>query len=100
MMFRFMAKAFWIQNLIAKFIRLIPSVAAHNIAKYWSLKKAFYLTALDGVQGDYLEFGVFMGSSMAAAIEISKESPVPRQQPIRYFGFDSFEGFGELLKED
>lgn len=99
-MIRFLAKAYWIQNLVAKFIRLIPSVAVHNIAKYWAMKKAFFMTALDGVEGDYLEFGVFTGSSFAAAIEISKENVIPRKTSCRFVGFDSFEGFGERSESD
>ena len=95
-MLTLLANAFFLQKLLAKIMAVFPSVVAHNIGKYRALKQAFYMTSLDGVEGDYLEFGVYTGSSISAAIEFSKRSLVERRQPVRFFGFDSFKGFGEL----
>jgi len=39
--------------------------------------------------GDYLEFGVFNGSSISSMYQVSKESGL---NSMRYFGFDAFEG--------
>ena len=39
----------------------------HNLGKYHALKKAFYLTALENLHEDYLEFGVFTGGSFVFA---------------------------------
>ncbi len=96
----FLARAFFLQNLIAKLFSFFPDSVGHNLGKYAALKKAFYLSSLDGVSGDYLEFGVFTGSSMSAAIEFSRSSVVPRKTPVRFFGFDSFEGFGNLNDQE
>ena len=81
------------QELLAFFYGLVPPVLQHNLGKYGALKKAFFMNSLEGVDGDYLEFGVFTGSSMSAAMRYSKRK-------LRYFGFDSFEGFGELTDEE
>ena len=97
---RIASRAFFLQDLVAKFVGLLPPVIAFNLAKYDALKKAFYLTSLEGVQGDYLEFGVYTGSSLSAAINYTKKSFLPRDRPMRYFGFDSFQGFGNLLEEE
>jgi hypothetical protein len=99
-MMKFMARAFTLQNWLAKLIAWIPPAAGHNIGKYFALKKAFYLTSLEGIPGDYLEFGVFTGSSLFAAMEFSRDSIVPRPEPVRYFGFDSFSGFGTLNENE
>lgn len=47
--------------------------------------------------GDYLEFGVFNGSSLSSMYHTAKRT----QLPIRYFGFDAFQGLPEgAEKED
>lgn len=48
--------------------------------------------------GDYLEFGVFNGSSMAAVVSLCKDLGITA---TRFFGFDAFEGLpAEAEKED
>lgn len=96
---RAISRAFFLQDMVARAMAWLPPILQNNLGKYDSLKKAFYLTSHDGVEGDYLEFGVFTGASLAAAIRFSRRSFLPRQGPMRFFGFDSFAGFGEL-KED
>ncbi|HBT61774.1 MAG TPA: hypothetical protein DEB40_08535, partial [Elusimicrobia bacterium] len=97
---RYASRAFFLQDLVAKAIGLLPPIIQNNLGKYDSLKKAFYLASHDGVEGDYLEFGVFTGASLAAAIHLSRRSFLPRQAPMRYFGFDSFAGFGKVTEEE
>jgi hypothetical protein len=46
------------------------------------------LLAADGVRGDFLEFGVYNGSSLRRLIKIFRPFSVIR----RFYGFDSFEG--------
>lgn len=99
-MIQFLARAFFLQNLLAKLFAFFPAGVGHNLGKYSALKKAFYLTSLDGVEGDYLEFGVFTGSSMSAAIEMQRKDIVSRGKPVRFVGFDSFAGFGNLSDKE
>ncbi len=84
------------QNFAAWICSLIPPVVEHNLQKYSALRKAFFITGLDGVQGDYLEFGVFTGSSLIFATKISRRLNLASKVGPRFFGFDSFEGFGEV----
>jgi O-methyltransferase len=59
-----------------------------------------YLAARNGVNnlGDYLEFGVFAGTSMCCMAEVLQEL---RMNKVRMFGFDSFEGMPEsAARED
>ena len=55
-------------------------------------KKAFEQIASSGIEGDYLEFGVFRGTSFTLAHELSRKH---RVQKMRFFAFDSFEGLPE-----
>ncbi len=78
----------------------IPTVLEHNYAKYQAIKKAFYLTALENVEGDYCEFGVFTGGSFVCAMRAYDKSIPISPTPITFYGFDSFQGFGEVNAED
>lgn len=47
--------------------------------------------------GDYLEFGVFTGTSMICAWEVLKEMDLGH---VRMFGFDSFEGMPDIASTE
>ena len=78
----------------------IPFVVEHNFGKYAALKKAFYLTALEKLEGDYLEFGVFTGSSFVMALRTRHALLSISDTPTSFYGFDSFSGFGKVTAED
>lgn len=52
-------------------------------------KQAFSTVASSGADGDYLEFGVYQGSSFIMAFELAKKY---RLDSMRFFAFDSFQG--------
>ena len=97
-MFQFLSKLYFLQNLLSFFTSKISPVLIHNLGKYFTIKKAFYLISLEELDGDYLEFGVFTGSSFVCALNCSKK--LKNSSTINFYGFDSFEGFGELDKHD
>lgn len=72
----------------------------HNLQKYGALKKAFLLTALEKLPGDYLEFGVFTGSSFIAATRFYRKMRPYSDSKCVFYGFDSFEGFGTTEATD
>ena len=88
------------QNFASWVTSKIPCVVEHNLGKYHALKKAFYLTALEQLQGDYLEFGVFTGSSFVLAMRAHKKLKYLGKLDTKFYGFDSFSGFGKVSKED
>jgi hypothetical protein len=96
----FLKKNFFIPNFISWFIIRIPAVAEHNIGKYGAIKKAFYLTGLEQLEGDYLEFGVFTGSSFVCALRAHKTLRYLGNIETSFYGFDSFVGFGEVSEND
>ncbi len=61
-----------------------------------------YLSAMEDVEGDYLEFGVFTGSSFCHSIRCCRKLVRlnPNVAATTFYGFDSFAGFGSLTEED
>lgn len=90
----------FVQNLVSFIYTRIPAFLEHNLGKYHAIKKAFYLTALDGIDGDYLEFGVFTGSSFVCALRAHRRLKYLGDLKTNFYGFDSFEGFGQLKDYD
>ena len=78
---------------------IIPPFLENTIAKYLAIKKALYITAHDKTMGNYLEFGVFTGSSFNYAIKANKViEKMFGSNYCEFIGFDSFEGFLAKLK--
>ena len=91
----------FIQNLAASLISNISPYLENTISKYLAIKKALYITAHEQINGNYLEFGVFTGSSFNYAIKVNKKiETIFGKSNCEFIGFDSFKGFGEVKKED
>jgi hypothetical protein len=88
----------WASMLIA---RINPAIV-HNLEKYAILRKVHYLSAIEDIAGDYLEFGVYSGSSFSHSIRCcrSLRHLNPNVSMTRFFGFDSFAGFGSVPEAD
>ena len=86
------------QNFTSNIISKLNPAVIHNVGKYLALKKAFYLSAIDSIKGDYHEFGIFKGSSFTHAIRCAKNNIKfdENLSKMMFYGFDSFEGFGQL----
>jgi len=73
--------------------RLVPEAALED-----SYNQALQLLKSKGVElGDYLEFGVYCGASLACMHRTLQRT---RINHVRLFGFDSFEGFPDIAKYD
>ena len=98
------SKIEFLQVVASNLIAYVNPAVTHNLEKYYAIKKAFYLSAIEDIEGDYIEFGVFEGSSFSHAMRcyINKKDymPVLSKNNIRFFGFDSFDGFGNLSPKD
>ena len=91
----------FLQDLASFFIAGISPHITHNLEKYYALKKVFSLSVFEDTEGDYLEFGVFRGSSFCHSIRCFKRlSKGKLGSRTRFYGFDSFAGFGELDEAD
>ena len=90
----------FLQNIVANIFSRFPPVIEHNLAKYSAIKKAMYQTALEHTYGSYIEFGVFTGSSFNFAMKINKKLKYLGETDCEFIGFDSFQGFGNINKDD
>ena len=99
-----LSKLLFLQILASNFISYINPAITHNLEKYYAIKKVFYLSIIEDISGDYLEFGVFEGSSFSHAIRcylnLKEYMPPNNENQINFFGFDSFDGFGKLDSRD
>jgi hypothetical protein len=100
--FGFISKLYFLQDIASWFIAFIDPLIIHTLEKYLMLSKLFYYTANENIDGDYLEFGVFSGSSFSHAMRAYKKNRKYEKltSSTRFFGFDSFEGFGKIEKVD
>ena len=99
--FGILSKLYFLQNIVSSFISKINPAIIHNIEKYMAIKKAHYLSIIEDLEGDYLEFGVFNGSSFSHSIRCFKAlNYLNPNKNVSFYGFDSFEGFGKLEDED
>jgi hypothetical protein len=97
----FIKKNLFIQNFVASVIAFIPPYLEFSVAKYQAIKKSLYITAHDQTYGSYLEFGVFTGSSFNFAMKANKKiDKLFGKSNCEFVGFDSFDGFGEIKKDD
>jgi hypothetical protein len=100
--FGFLSKLEFLQDWASSLIANINPAIVHNLEKYHTLKKVHYLSTIEDVEGDYLEFGVFTGSSFCHSIRCYRNLAKlnPKALNTRFYGFDSFAGFGTLAEED
>lgn len=78
--------------IVSSFISYVNPVVVHNLEKYYVIKKAFYLSSIEDIEGHYIEFGVFEGSSFSHAMRcyLSKKEYMPLKKMkssflIRFF---------------
>tara|TARA_B100001248_G_C27383724_1_gene458501 strand:+ start:671 stop:1384 length:714 start_codon:yes stop_codon:yes gene_type:complete len=100
--FGFLSKLNFLQDIASWSISKINPAIIHNVEKYNILKKVHYLSSIEGIEGDYLEFGVFTGSSFCHSIRCSKKLQYLNNtnKYSSFFGFDSFEGFGDISDDE
>jgi len=101
--FGYLSQLTFLQNWSSVLIARINPAIMHNIEKYYAIKKVHYLSAIDDIEGDYLEFGVYTGSSFCHSIRCYKKSKKfmgAIDTETRFIGFDSFDGFGNLSEDD
>jgi len=100
--FGFLSKLEFLQDWAFVLIARVNPAIVHNLEKYHTLKKVHYPSAIEDVAGDYLEFGVFTGSLFCHSIRCCKKLAKlnPKTRNTKFYGFDSFAGFGTLAEDD
>ncbi len=90
-MFGLIKNSHWLQTLAVRSLARVHPAIEHNLGKAEALKKAFFSCYLEAVPGDYVEFGVYEGTSFIAALECHRKYDAAEPPPRRFWGFDSFE---------
>jgi len=100
--FGFFAKFEFFQTWASILSANISPAVIHNVEKYHMLKKVHYLCSIEEIDGDYLEFGVYTGSSFCHSIRVYRKQKKQdsKQKKMHFFGFDSFCGFGDIDEDD
>jgi hypothetical protein len=93
-------RSHWLQTFVVKWVSALHPAIEHNVQKTQAIKKAFYFAFLEQLRGDYLEFGVFEGTSLIAAFENDRRFRTPEMPGRAFWGFDSFEGFKYFTERD
>jgi hypothetical protein len=99
-MFNLAKNSHWLQTQTVRAIAWLHPAIRHNIEKVLALKKAFYLVNLEDVSGDYLEFGMYEGTSFIGAFECHMRTRQSLAQQRSFWGFDSFGGFKYYREND
>jgi O-methyltransferase len=99
-MFELAKRAHWLQTLLVRLLAAVPPAIEHNVQKTLAIKKALYFAFLEQIEGDYLEFGTFEGTSLIAAFEHDRRFRTASTPRRAFWGFDSFEGFKYFDERD
>jgi hypothetical protein len=99
-MFELAKRSHWLQTLVVRLIAAMPPAIEHNVEKTKAIKKALYFAFLEKIEGDYVEFGTYEGTSLIAAFECDMKFRRPDTPRRTYWGFDSFEGFKYFDEQD
>ncbi|SVD18472.1 uncharacterized protein METZ01_LOCUS371326, partial [marine metagenome] len=93
--FGFLSKLDFLQDFASVFIASLNPAVVHNLEKYMALKKVHYLSSIEDIDGDYIEFGIYTGSSFCHSIRCVKKLAKINSSinSTSFYGFDSFEGF-------
>jgi len=100
--FGFLSKINFLQDFASIIIAGLNPAIVHNLEKYMAIKKVHYLSAIEDIEGDYIEFGVYTGSSFCHSIRCVKKLAKINSSIIStsFYGFDSFQGFGKLSESE
>ena len=98
--FGLLSKLDILQTIPSVIISKINPAIFHNIGKYLAIKKAFYLSSIEEIEGDYFEFGVFTGSSFCHAVRCAKanERFDDKLKEMHFFGLILSKALANCLK--
>lgn len=107
-MLSFLSKFHFLINLIIKIFNLFPRPIIHNFEKISTFRRVFFYVNFEMVEGDYVEFGVYEGTSLINAYYANKSTSkidklVMTKDALtrKFIGFDSFEeGFKYFDEKD
>ena len=85
-----------LNKLAAKVVYRLEGFKTANVAVLEAIDRSFAHARANAITGDYLEFGVFKGASLLHAQRLADTLGL---KPMRFIGFDSFEGLPEETEQ-
>lgn len=99
MLFEIAKKLSFIQNIVVNVQTSLHPSIMHNLGKIEMIKKSVWHCEIEGIEGDYFEFGIYEGTSLYAAVKSHKK--IKSAYKRNFYGFDSFDdGFKYFDKRD
>lgn len=89
MLFEIAKKFSFIQNIVVNLQTSLHPSIMHNLGKIEIIKKAMWHSELEGLEGDYYEFGIYEGTSLYAAVK--SHLKIKSKFKRNFYGFDSFD---------
>ncbi len=83
-------------HLGATFIEMLDSEMDNRMSERGMLSHAFEFSRINGVEGDYFEFGLWRGKTFCYAHLMKQRYRMPK---MRFWGFDSFQGLPEFERQ-
>ena len=78
-------------RILSFLIRNISGDYYGAASKYYVINNIWNNIKLDSIEGDYIEFGIFKGKSLAHSFSVAKKNKIIKNR--KFWGLDSFEGF-------
>ena len=92
LLFAILKRSHGLQRLLVKAIARTPWIVDFTLEKIAAFKKVFNFVNVENVAGDYVEFGVFEGTSFITAFECHMCTKQIANPERKFWGFDSFQG--------
>src|SRR5437868_15256470 len=86
--FNVMKNAYRLQELVIKITASRHPAVEHSLEKVSGLKRAFHFVNHEGVEGDYVEFGMFEGASFIGALHCHLATAGDPKPQRTFHGFD------------
>jgi O-methyltransferase len=81
------------QSWVIRIVEAIDAFSENRFAKRGMISQAFAFAGVNGVAGDYFEFGLARGETFLIAHRMRRRYSLDQ---MKLFGFDSFEGLPEI----
>lgn len=83
-------------DLVLRVLEVIDRRSENRMTEFGMLAQAFEFAKINGISGDYFEFGVWRGKTFCYARKMARRY---RYGPVKFFAFDSFKGLPAVAND-
>lgn len=81
---------------VLRVLEVIDRRSENRMTEFGMLAQAFEFVKINGISGDYFEFGVWRGKTFCYARKMARRY---QYNPVKFFVFDSFQGLPDVAKD-